>query len=691
MSTIEHGVLRQVWFAPVSNPADKSAFLIRDDAYSEREAAFGRTVRLGEPVDLGPLGSWRQTNWSGGFDQETWRDDAMFELGTADVSERKGAVKLWNGFKEVKGLANKKETYFGVMAAAAVGLGDNNSLVYAERTLIGSPADWKVARYDPGTGTAVNIKSFDSAISAMSLVGAEGGDATGYMLVGTGNGQIWLWNQESGAWNQDSGVPGSGAIGFRTLCPFNNATYYLRGNYLIKRVAGTHTTVRRIPEIHAGYGMVVWNNRLWFAGLMSQGKTGIYVSDGYTVQLAFQVPGNVHVFDLCAHYGSLYMRGSINRYGSSRNERQAVYRYNGSSVVLLWEDDKSDIDFREHGGLVSWGRHLVWSKHGSDAMDRNPGVWMYDAEEDAIYRGPSIHMDASSTKVMVSALAVWNNTLAVSFTDVHTYTASTNDYPKWIASLDKTRRSRNLSLLPDGGGDVDFDPVKLEVLTNFSSRSFALPQTTKTQVILSSAYDAGIPGEKKVWVKGFVRCRIPIGCQIRISLIHDDNATEHPIQTLAYDAAKGAGWRDVQFSAVCATHSTHERSSKVRYKLYLENVALATRFYDSPEVDVIGLDFLPSPTRRSQYHIRTMAVDGQTLLSGVANTLSTRAALVAKLKTYWNNAVPLLFWEPQADGSVPTTTGKTVVMTDFLDQSFRLDTAGTEVASEVSFNLIEVA
>lgn len=690
MPVIEDGVVRQVWFAPATNPSAKNSFLIRDDAYSEREAVYGRTIRLGDPVDLGPFGAWRQTNWSGGHDQETWRDEAMYELGTADVSERKGSTKLWNGWTQIQAFGTRPGNVVEHLAPGATGVGDNVPLVYAERTLIGgtTPTDWKVRRYIPGSG-AVEIDTQASPIQAITLIGNETGTATGYMLTGHSSGGIRRWDQSGGTWTSET-VVGSGSIGYRCMAPFNNATYYIRGNRLQKRVAGTHTIVRQIPEITTARGMTVWNNRLWFIGIMSQGKSGIFVSDGYTVQLAFQIPGTVDGIDLCPHYGSLYFRGVVNRYGTvSGDVRQQVYRYNGSSVVLLWEDDDSDIDSAHYGGMASWGRHLVWSKHGSTALGKEPGVWLYDAEEDAVYMGPTFNMrDSSASHYLCTGVTVWNNTLAAAFVDRTTYTASTNQNPTWVAYLEKTKRPRAIKL--DGTTTVDADKVT-DTFSGLSGRSFCFPQTTKTQVILSSAYDANLAGEKKIWAKGYIRCRVPQGCQVRLALLHDDSPTEHPIKTVAYSAGVGSGWQDVQFSATCATHSTHEKSSKVRYKLYLENLDLGTYPNNTPEVDVVGLDFLTAPERRMSHHLRILARDDQQTLAGTPNSLTTRDAIVAKLKEYWDAAVPVLFWGPYSDGTTPVSAGTPVDLSNWLDQSGRITSDSTVVASEVSFDALEVA
>lgn len=701
-ATIEHGVVRQVWFAPVDSPTTRHRFIIRDDAYSKREAVFGRTIRLGEPVDLGPFGGWRQTNWSGGYDQETWRDDAMFELGSADVSERKGAVKLWNGFTGIHGAGNTAAQGMvpNIMLSGVTGLGEDTPLLTGDRRMAGASTDYKVRKWNPTTGTVTEIQTFTSQIEAMSLIANETGDsANSYILVGLASGAIWKWNQNTDVWAQDTGVPGSGRIGHRAMCPFNYATYYVRGNALQKRQAGTHTLVRELSEIDEGRGMVVWNNRLWFAGVIGGGRSAMFVSDGYTVQKAFEIPGSFRPYDCHPHYGSLYIRGAADvTTGTDIKSRQQIWRYNGSSLTLLYEDDESDTEFTYLGNMASWGRFLVFPKHGSDAFGREVGVWFYDAEEDALYMGPTMPIDTESRVVYCAGITQWNNTLAVSLWDNTVYTAGTIDKPWHLYYVDKSKRFRAVKL--DGSTTVDEDQVKDTIASNSGningtgqSFDWAATRTEKEQVVLSSNYDANLPGEKKTWAKGFVRCRVPQGCQVELALLLDDDPTEHSVKTISYDAGVGSGWQDVQFSAVCATHTKHEVSSKVRYKLYLRNVDLQNFPNNTPEVDVVGLDFMPTPSRRSQYHVRCLADDGQLDLAGAANPLTTREALVAKLTEYWQDGVPVYFWEPRSDATEPTDTtdAKTVLLQDFLEQTFRLDSESTDAYSEVAFNLLEVA
>lgn len=696
MAVVEHGVVREVWFAPAGDPSDKNSFIIRDDAYSKREAVFGRTIRLGDPVDLGPFGGWRQTNWSGGMDQEMWRDEAMFELGTADVSERKGSVKLWNGYHGVYGAGNAAAAGFvpGLMASGATGTGEDTPIVWADTRLVGSGGTRRIRRWDPTNGD-VELRTFNSDARAMSLIGNETGTATGFMLVGFSNGDMWWWRQTDNTWGQDTGVPGGSVpIGYKAMCPFNYATYYVKGNRLQRRVSGQHSIVRQIPEISEGRSMVVWNNRLWFIGIMSGGRTGVYVSDGYTVQLAFEIPGSFQGWDLCPHYGSLYVRGVINSTAGGDPARQQVWRYNGSSLTLLYEDDAGGLGFAWTGSLVSWGRHLVWPKHGSDATGWEAGVWLYDAEEDAIYMGPTMPVDPNSNAYYVTAICVWNNTLAVAMWDNTEHTASTVERPWHIFYLTKTQKPR--AILLDGSTSVDEDAVCHTVATNSgnihgSGKSFdwSASQTLKEQVILSSNFDAALPGEKKVWVKGFVRARIPEGCQVALSLLLDDNPTEHPIFEASHPGDDG--WTDYQFLAICDTHNLHETSSKVRYKLYLRNLDVTSKTTSTPEVDVVGLDFMPVPTKRSQWHIRAVCGDDQARLDGSANPLATREDLVAKLTEYWESGVPLLFWEPRSDGQEPTDSGRVVMLQDFMEQTFRIDTSSDECISEVAFNVLEVA
>jgi hypothetical protein len=319
---------------------------------------------------------------------------------------------------------------------------------------------------------------------------------------------------------------------------------------------------------------------------------------------------------------------------------------------------------------------------------------MYDAEEDAYYQGPSKAMDDGSPAVWCTGLANWNNTITAAFYDSATYTSGTNEEQKWIAYVDKTKRAR--AVLLDGSTTVDndrvWDQVGIVTPSGFNSRGFGLPYasgTGKVQQVLSSSYDGDLPGLVKTWAKGYLRLRTPVGCRVRMALILDDDPTEHPIQTVGFEGDDG--WRDVHFSALCTVHNVHHSSSRVRYKLYLENLDPAVYQTFTPEVDVVGLDFLPQPESRLQYHVRVFADDQQLDVDEAnENPLSTREAIEAKLREYLDLGI-VLFWPPSGDGTVPATEGIPVQMSDYINQPYRIDTLTDEVASEVSFNLLEVA
>lgn len=689
MTNVEFGAVREVWFAPVDDPGDKDSFLIRDDAYSKREATFSRSIRLGEPVDLGPFGGWRQVNWSGGADQDSWRDDAMFSLGTADVSERKGLVKLWNGYKELFAYGDRPRRSIGLAVAGPQGQGEDSPVFTFEQNFGTPPANsWVFRKFLPLTGALTTIKNYTTEPRASVTLGSLGGQ---YLITTFRSGDVENYNVGTGAIAVETPSVGGGyGWGHRALCNYNGDVYGGRGPHVLRRTQGVWTVVATLPDVVEMRSFVVWNNRVWFLGLMPGGKTALYLSDGYTVQQALMLPTSGLGVSMCAHYGSLYIRTHVDVAYLGTRARQQIWRYNGASVTLLFEDDESDTDSNWVGNLESWGRFLVWPKHGTNKLGRQAGVWLYDAEEDAIYMGPTIPMHPDSGGVFVTCIQAWNNSLIVAFLDEHTY--SVMDYPVWLGLLNKTARHRSLNL--DGSSTRDVDKIAHTTIAPLHGESFDVIDTDdRIETILSSDFDGSLPGERKTWVKGFIKCRVPEGCQVRLVLLYDDLPEEHPIQTVTYDASLGDAWQSLQFPATCETHGVPESSTKVRYKLYVENLDPVAFPNNTPEVDTVGLDFMPSPSKRSQYHIRCVVDADQERLGGDPNPLATREQMVNKLTEYWESGTPVLFWEPRSDGSEPAdaSDARTVLVQDFLEQTYRLTSTEPETFSEVTFNLIEVA
>lgn len=656
MLTTEHGVVREVWFATLTDPTTKHSFLIRDDSYLKSGAVFGRTVRLGDPVTLGPNGAWRQLTWEGGNDQEQWADEAMFKKGTADTSSSRGKAKLHPALG----------TIYEELARANVGrlaLGRNAAdatRASASPLFIGEDNPFNVAvplggfrlyRKDPGGGFFTIKSDFASGIRAFS----PPDDNSPNIYIGCANGEVWKYDQGGGTIVLDYTEP-AGAIEFNSMELYQDSLYWLSSNHLVRRYNDGTTTTYTGPFKPAGIqalrGIAVWNGKLWFAGITPNRATRIFVWDGTTGVEAVRVPGEFEVMGLRVHYGSLYICGSSG--GADRVAwKGQVWRYTGSSLQKVYEAGTGD-DTEDHTiwDMETDGPFLCWPQHARPSNGYVSGIVRYDAELDAISLGPNRSEGAARS---VHSIESYDNTLVID-------TTSDGGDDAWVRPVRKLGRVR-----VDLGSNIE-------------------------QYVLSSRYDGEIPGEKKVWLTGRVRCKVPQFTEVEVRLLLDEGSTEFTVKTVTYDAGLGAGWRTVTFP-LHASSGEYFQSTTLQYKLVLRNTETTnTETVANPEVDSIEVEFMPSPSKRRQWRARLLASNAQQRLDGSNNPLSTTQALVDKLEELWARQLPLLYWDAGSTGGVPpdATTAVEVFVTDFSSQPYRVASDATDINSEVQFSMVEV-
>lgn len=690
--SVELGVVREAWLAPTDDHVtNKNSFLVRDDAYVVQEATFGRQVRLGSPIDLGPDSSWNQDGWFGGADQETWFDKFMYEEGSADTSDRNGRIKMWGGWRHLVGTKSRPGTFPAVMTPGGTGFGEwDTPLIVAERhddlSATAAPVDgYALYAALPNNANAA-VHNFAYGVRAIGPSGNELGSAVGQYLIGTADGRLWKYDQSTHAVTEDPASPGFGLtqfdnqIGIDCIKGYNGATFYGRGRELYRRDWGgsgnaTHTLVKHLGGADELRSLIVWQNRLWFLGLSYGGRTTLYTSDGVTVVAVLELPHGFIGYSMVAHYGSLYIGGAVNITPGGQQPGSQVWRYNGFSLTKLWDAD--DRDEGTEGfhvmGLTSWDRFVAWSRHGT-AADPRAGVWLYDAEEDAVLEGPTLDLDPAASTYQVTQVTTWANTLAIAVRDRRTITASTYDYPWVVAFLRRDGAMR----LKENTTSVDF-----------AGQSFGYEPTVITRHMKSSAYNADLIGVNKVWLTGWVRCKVPEDTRVRIA-VATDGGSETVVATITYDAAQ-TGWRNERFSLVDGS-DVNLRGETLNYTVYVEHLDdTDVESTANPEVSFVGFQFRQAADKRRMWHVRVYSTDGQNRLDGTANPLATRDAIVAKLMELWSSNDTLSFWEASADGA--TSGGGAdvrVTMSAFTDQPYRVSMESDEVMSETSFTLLEV-
>lgn len=687
MTAVELGAVRQIWLAPHDDPTDKSSFLIRDDAYSRSGATFGRTLRLGDPVDLGPNSTWRQTTWEGGRDQELWNDSVMYHKGNLDGTRKPGKLKMWPGWKERYANLTRAATRW-IFASSAVGdsetvklyMGESNPYYHSRNdptTGTPTPTDgFKLWRYDPVADTTSLVKNFTGQIQAIARLTEEKDDAYTWLVVGDSTGAVWTYNEDGDVWYQDltsgqviDGVT-MGATGWQSICGFNDATYLGLGNTIVRRTKTgplisdlTYSVVQQIPRVQKFVGMEVWNGQLWIAAVIQGNATALYVTDGTTVRHVIDIPEEFHAWGMKAHYGSLYLSGLKYVTPGGVGHVGVVWRYTGASIQKLWQDGEGTSgDNRGIYNLTSWRQYLAWGRHSSPQTDDYACVMLYDAEKDAIIEGPGVDEPTGSNRIFVAGLGTWNDMLVAAFLDKTDYDV-THKWPHYIATV---RTDENPQDIFDSGtvGLNDWNAAG------------------KDRWLYTSVYDGEIPGEEKVWLNVRTRIKTPTGSSVSVYAIFDEDGTENLIQ--AWDSTGGTGWRTVVAKVKVA--GAYTTSTVVQLKVVLTT----TTATETPQVDTLMLDFMPAPRLRRQWRFRCVCTDGQLTLAGTANPLTTATAMADKIEELWSSGVPVLLWGPSTDGTTPVSAGTEVMLTDFLDQPVRVASDETGLYAEVSFGALEV-
>ena len=692
----ELGSYREIWLATLAAPTTKYSFLVRDDANFKTGAIAGRTVRFGDPVSLGSNSVWQQSTWEGGNDQERWSDSAMYKSGTADTSTQLGRIQLPPGLKNI--LAEKKRgiTDYVILPSTTSYAADNrlwicesNQEPQRSDPTTGTsvpPTGYRVYSYAPATGTLTTVKN-DLPGPVMNMYNWTNGTfvamvvtpgthaLTAYIFTDTGTPAY-----SSSVAYSASGGPANARVGVNSTAIYNGNLYYgVRDEggtpqaKLYTSTATANSLVKAFPMHHALRALAVYNNRLWFAAVKTDGTSDIYLTDGATTLPAFSIPNGLQIRKMVPVQGSLYLVGY--RFSSSFVDGVIgeVWKYDGSRLSKLWSKGTGADGF-DWGvyDACAYGRYLAWTLNGNTPATDHPGIMLYDTDLDAISAGPSMDMHASSTGVAIRNIMEYNNQLVFTAWDEKNYHANVNQ-PTGVF----------MALL---NGKVRTDVTAAA----YEGYSFESQSATLEREVLSSRYDGepGTEAEQKVWLAGHMRVRIAAAdASIVVKVIVDD-ATEYTVQTITYDSGN-IGWRDVTFGL--KSSGDYLVGYTLQYKLILKNAAASVASTSNPEVDNANFEYMLKPKKRRQWTVRAFLSDAQTTLAGAANSLTTKALQIAKLEDLWSAARPVLFWQASTNAGEPTNgTGTEVYITQWSEQGYRVESGQTTENAEVGLTLEEV-
>jgi len=560
------GTRRQFWLRPLTNTSNTelTSFILREDAASKQGAQFGRNVRLGDPISLGPNSAWRQLSWEGGVRQEDWRDRLMFQEGSADTRARSGKLTLHNGWKALITGKRSQNRYTMVAAPVVNEFGTASELLVGE----GHQPHWPTSTYPTGGYRIVRINMLTGVRTPLpggpnnklgviqSLVPAEQGESAnrGSVFVATSN-ALWQLVYGTGAWGWLQDTNCTVGINTDSMVAFNGNIYY--GSYGMFRrrtpvapygVLGTHTDVKQHNGALRVSVMTVWNNRIWYA-VQYPRSIALYSSDGNVSQRAVDIPNDFFVTSIAVHYGHLYIGGLRPTPGDSNKGTGQVWRFSGSSLTLLWEGgDPAVGGHASVTGMVSHGPALYWTVSGTPAQSAgtDPAITYtpracimgYDPVSDAIFEGPGVPVPSGVGTVAVAGLASVGGVLIAHFMD--TTLGGPHPDPNGHNIIHTLAKYQTGGLKRN-----DFQVDAVDLLGGASFDSVDDSTVIRSEFITSSKYhgEEDVSSEDKTWLGARLRLRIPLpDAQVRLVMLTEGGRSEVPIGTVHYDATQ-VGWR----------------------------------------------------------------------------------------------------------------------------------------------------
>lgn len=661
-----HGPVSEVWFQALgTSPPAASSFLIRNDSYTELPFSLPRIYRFGTPINLGPLSAWRQTSWEGGNQQEEWKDEAMYLSGNLDTGKTRGKVQMNCALGVTNQLAGRANVSRMILGRNAVNTSRSTPqpLFMGENNLGGAvpTGGFKIYRADPGVGVTTLASNTDFEPSAMSPVDDNSSSIfIGGRQVSTGKGLLISYDQATGAQTIQYVDP-DGIIQTNSMAFYNNALYWLAGFGLKQRYNGTGTPAYKLVFSAAGCqftrGIAVHNTKLWFGGVTPSMHTRIYVTDGNTTSMAFEMEGEFEIEQMVSHYGSLYICGG--KPGADRTSWQGeIWKYDGGTLKRLYQAGTGE-DGEDHTiwAMTSFGSLLAWSQQGRASNNFAAGIMYFDAEVDSIFSGPTHNLGRPQT---VTDIINYDQTLAIS---VHEDPYSGTTY--------NTTTAR---------------PIRKQGVVRNSTGS------NVEQYILSSRYDGELPGEDKTWLVARVRAKVPANTEVELRYLLDDSPTEHfLVSGIITEATGSTQFRTYVIPLKDGISHTYLKSAFIQYKLYLRNTDNTNANSSAnPVVDTVEIEFLPAPRLRKSWRIRVLLDDNQLRLNGTANPLTNVAAQMAYLEATFDGGGPVMFWPRSlTGGNSPPGSGVEVLVTEFSATPWRLDDTSTEQGGEFSMTLVE--
>lgn len=691
MSLMDYGTVREVNVTSFDTPmVNRKSFLIRDDAFSRSSATLGRTLRLGDPVDTGPSSAVYQTSWSGGLGQTTWSDTSMFFDSNMNTLALTGVAYPWQGFNAIAKQTSAAATVYWTQIYAI----DNINLTSS--TIFMCSSDGFL--YTQVNGGAVSIVNggvaINGKVTCITKMLETAADVASNLVIGTDTG--YLYQVDVNTWLcTDISHPTVGTrAAISSVCQWQDKLVLNMGAGLWTRDSGaTWVQFKTFRDDFTVFDLSVSGKTIYVLTGGYGPYTRAYVSDGTLTNLLYTW-NNSYGGETITLNGVAYFY--IKNFKASRAaptsylKNPSLYKYSGSSVTLIhdrsnWDvwgdtDDVSNIHLEVYEDKVAFSYVGGTRNQTANFASKFVGYLIYDPKTDSIHGGPSF---GPTGNITISDMAPYKNGMAFAVKTATTLTGS--GYRHVIVT-----RS-------DGGVDnQNFSGILGGSLASVHS-------TAKRSFILSSGFDSSLPTQSKTWlgfkVQGAIDSGTTAGFWMRPDM-EDSVTTAYNIGVWAGSSTPpgtvtATRLSTYDYAAISGTTFNFPTATRMQYFIQLLSAAPSaggtSSYTQDTYIQSIAVKYMVAPTNRKVWRLRFLCSDGQETLLGATNPLTTAQAQVDYLFSLWSSGRPFYYWEPTT-GIVPTSTANaTIVMaTDFLESSYRLDSAGTEVVKEVSLTLYQV-
>lgn len=578
-------------------------YLVKPGSYQKRVAPqFGSRFSTGDP-DYNNFSMWQhwvQRCFVGGMDAEEWADDAMYDDGAGVNTSEHERVTLARDLMRGAGANWAVGSGVGALDGYLAVVYNNKLYVVTRATAVGASSNvWEydpvtdgwVLKASPGMGVR-SVAAFDGKL----YLGGRTTDQTAALLK-SGSGTL-------GSWTTVTNPAGVGSFPVDAMRAFQQKLYVAYG-VLVWRLkddqAWDGSTVFYKANANSDTNDVVaMETHLGFLYMLSQ-NGHVHRTDGNTTFDIWSWDGQTIGVDLRSFDGRLFIATEESS-GTSMTEGNygVLYQMSGSAVTQLkrWGRAGEVAGIRR---LRVFDRRLFYGASNLLGVQAGFGVAVYDSVEDA-------HSIYATNK------------------DGVTYARGAA--PFWNYSVDEVIYFGGKIFAFVRGHGAFFtrygyrDRLRLEG-TYDTSAAGAQPGDLNGGWFTSSAYDAGLPGVKKLWRKVVVDFALPV---VATSI------------TVAYSLDNGTSW------TALASLTTGSSQPRTRAEFFLENrisvslkLRITLRSTSATRTPVFygwAVSYVPVPEPNWLWTFTIVLSEKQALLDGTTATVDTEAELTYLKTTY---------------------------------------------------------